>query len=43
MPLAGAGLLLWVAYKAAIALTSTERWILIGLAVLGVTMLFVAA
>lgn len=42
MPLAGAGLLLWVAYKAAIALTSTERWILIGLAVLGVTMLFVA-
>jgi amino acid transporter len=42
MPLGGAALLLWVAYKAVTALTSTEAEILIGIAVLGVAMLFVA-
>jgi hypothetical protein len=42
MPLAGAGLLLWVAYKGAIGLTATEKEILGGIAVLGVVMLFVA-
>jgi amino acid transporter len=42
MPLAGAGLLLWVAYKGAIGLSATEKEILGGVAVLGVIMLFVA-
>jgi amino acid transporter len=42
MPLAGAGLLLWVAYKAVTALTTTEAEILGGIAVLGVVMLWVA-
>ena len=42
MPLAGAGLLLWVAYKAVEGLTSTEAEILGGIAVLGIVMLVVA-
>jgi hypothetical protein len=42
MPLAGAGLLLWVAYKAITVLTTSEARILGGIAVLGVVMLFVA-
>lgn len=42
MPLAGAGLLLWVAYKAITALTTTEAEILAGVGILGVIMLFVA-
>lgn len=42
LPLAGAGLLLWVAYKGAIGLSATEKEILGGIAVLGVIMLFVA-
>jgi amino acid transporter len=42
MPLAGAGLLLWVAYKGVKVLTSTEALILSGVAVLGVIMLVVA-
>jgi len=42
LPLAGAGLLLWVAYKGAIGLTATEKEVLGGVAVLGVVMLFVA-
>jgi amino acid transporter len=42
MPLAGAGLLLWVAYKATEGLTSTEAEILGGVAILGIIMLIVA-
>ena len=42
MPLAGAGLLLWVAYKGAIGLSSAEKEILGGVAVLGLIMLVVA-
>ena len=42
LPLAGAGLLLWVAYKAAVALTSTEKEILGGIAVLAIVMTVVA-
>jgi amino acid transporter len=42
LPLAGAGLLLWVAYKGAIGLSTAEKEILGGIAVLGVIMLFVA-
>jgi amino acid transporter len=42
MPLGGAALLLWVAYKAIGALTSTEAEILGGVAVLGIIMLVVA-
>jgi amino acid transporter len=42
MPLAGAGLLLWVAYKAITVLSTSEARILGGIAVLGVVMLFVA-
>jgi amino acid transporter len=42
MPLAGAGLLLWVAYKGAIGLSSAEKLILGGVAVLGVIMTVVA-
>jgi amino acid transporter len=41
-PLSGAALLLWVAYKAITALTSAEAYVLGGVAVLGVIMLFVA-
>jgi amino acid transporter len=43
LPLAGAGLLIWVAIKAAQALNDTERGILIGVAALGVALMFVAA
>jgi amino acid transporter len=43
LPLAGAGLLLWVTEKGAVALTGAERGILIGLAVLGIFVMFVAA
>ena len=42
MPLAGAALLLWVAYKGALSLSATEKEILGGIAVLGVVMLVVA-
>jgi amino acid transporter len=42
MPLAGAGLLLWVAYKGLLGLTSPEKLILAGIAVLGLVMMFVA-
>ena len=42
MPLAGAGLLLWVAYKGLIGLTTPEKLILAGIAVLGLVMMFVA-
>ncbi len=42
LPLAGAGLLIWVAYKGAIGLSTAEKEILGGIAVLGVIMLFVA-
>jgi hypothetical protein len=42
MPLGGAALLLWVAYKAIGALSSTEAEILGGVAVLGIIMLVVA-
>ena len=42
MPVAGAGLLLWVAYKGAVALTSTEALILGAISALGVAMLVVA-
>jgi amino acid transporter len=42
-PLAGAALLLWVADKAIGALTGTESWILVGLAVLGIVMMLIAA
>jgi amino acid transporter len=43
MPLAGAGLLLWVAESGAVNLTTPERGILIGLAVLGIVLMIVAA
>ncbi len=42
LPLAGAGLLLWVAYKGAVGLTATEKEVLGGVAALGVFMLFIA-
>ncbi len=42
MPLAGAGLLIWVAYKGLEVLTETEAPILGGVAVLGLVMLVVA-
>jgi amino acid transporter len=42
MPLAGAGLLIWVAYKGLEVLTETEALILGGVAVLGLVMLVVA-
>jgi amino acid transporter len=42
LPLAGAGLLLWVAYKGAIGLSGTEKEILGGIAVVGIIMLVVA-
>jgi amino acid transporter len=42
MPLAGAGLLLWVAFKGAEGLSSTEALILGAVAVLGIIMLVVA-
>ena len=42
LPLAGACLLLWVAYKGAIGLSAAEKEILGGIAVLGIIMLFVA-
>ena len=42
MPLAGAGLLLWVAYKGAIGLSSTEKEILGGIGVVAVIMTIVA-
>lgn len=42
MPLAGAGLLIWVAYKGLKVLTETEALILGGVAVLGLVMLVVA-
>lgn len=42
LPLAGAGLLLWVAYKGAIGLSGTEKEVLGGVAVLGIIMLVVA-
>jgi amino acid transporter len=43
LPLAGAGLLIWVAVKAAQALNGAERVILIAIAVLGVVLMIVAA
>lgn len=43
LPLAGAGLLLWVTEKGAVNLTTAERGILIGLGVLGIILMFVAA
>jgi amino acid transporter len=42
LPLAGAGLLLWVAYKGAIGLSGTEKEILGGIAAVGIIMLVVA-
>jgi amino acid transporter len=42
MPIAGAGLLLWVAYKAAVGLSAGEKEVLGAVAVLGIIMLFVA-
>jgi amino acid transporter len=43
LPLAGAGLLLWVTEKGAVNLTGAERGILIGLGVLGIILMLVAA
>src|SRR5215472_9005178 len=43
LPLVGAGVLIWVAVKGTQALTANERWGLIGIAVLGVIMMVVAA
>jgi amino acid transporter len=43
LPLAGAGLLLWVAVKGAQNLTGAERGILIGIAILGLLLMMVAA
>jgi amino acid transporter len=42
MPIAGAGLLLWVAYKGVIGLSSTEALILGGVGILGIMMMIVA-
>ncbi len=42
LPLAGAGLLIWVAYKAGVALTSTEKIILAAVAAVGIIMTVVA-
>ena len=42
MPIAGAGLLLWVAYKGAIGLSTSEKEILGGLAVVAIIMTIVA-
>jgi amino acid transporter len=42
MPIAGAGLLLWVAYKGVIGLSTTEALILGGVGILGIMMLIVA-
>jgi amino acid transporter len=43
LPLAGAGLLIWVAVKAAQSLNGAERVILVAIAVLGVVLMIVAA
>lgn len=43
MPLSGAGLLLWVAYKGAIGLSGTEAYILGGLGIAAVIMTAIAA
>ena len=43
LPLAGAALLLWVAFKGGQNLTGAERGILIGLGVVGIILMFVAA
>jgi amino acid transporter len=43
LPLAGAGLLLWVGFKAAQALTGAERGILIAIGILGIILMIVAA
>lgn len=43
LPLAGAGLLIWVTVKGTQALTSAERYGLIGVAVVGIAMMLVAA
>ena len=43
LPLAGAGLLIWVAVKAAQALNGAERIILVAIAILGVILMIVAA
>jgi amino acid transporter len=43
LPIAGAALLIWVADKAIGALTGTESWILVGLAILGIVMMLIAS
>jgi hypothetical protein len=43
LPLAGAGLLIWVTVKGTQALTTAERYGLIGVAVVGIAMMVVAA
>ena len=43
LPLAGAGLLIWVTVKGSQALTHAERWSLLGVGVAGVIMMIVAA
>jgi amino acid transporter len=43
LPLAGAALLLWVGWKAAQALTGAERGILIGIGILGIILMIIAA
>jgi amino acid transporter len=43
LPLAGAGLLIWVTIKGAQALTTSERYGMIGIAAAGICMMFVAA
>lgn len=43
LPLAGAALLLWVGIKAAQALTGAERSILIGIGLLGIVLMIIAA
>lgn len=43
LPLAGAGLLIWVTIKGAQALTTAERYGMIGIAAAGICMMFVAA
>jgi amino acid transporter len=43
LPMAGAGLLIWVTIKGTQALTHAERWSLLGVGVAGVVMMLVAA
>lgn len=43
LPLAGAALLIWVTIKGTQALTDGERWGMLGIAIAGVCMMFVAA